>query len=82
MGEGRAESSRKRDKRGGGGGTGFFVVVFLFFFLLFQINVFGKQIVLGNLPPQSPPSPHAPTFCNLSLSQVAYRGLVAATPPN
>lgn len=66
MGEGRAESSRKRDKRGGGGGTGFFCCCFSGF-LLFQINVFGKQIVLGSLPPQSPPTLRTHLLQPLSL---------------
>lgn len=60
-GEGRKLS--KEGQKGWGRRNWLFVVVLLGF-CFFQINVFGKQIVPGNLPPQSPP--HAPTFCNLS----------------
>lgn len=60
-GEGRKLS--KEGQKGWGRRNWLFVVVLLVF-CFFQINVFGKQIVLGNLPPQSPPT-HPPSATSL-----------------
>lgn len=60
MGEGRAASSRKRDKRGGGGGTGF-LLLFCWGFLLFSNKRFLENCRSGEPPSSESPSTHPPS---------------------